>query len=196
MRIAARAARAAAVTRVGARAAAWTLPAFVALACTAGASAQVTWWEGRGLTLRKEVTVPLSPEAAYDAFTGDVSPWWDHTMAEHPKSLVIEPRAGGAFRETFDDDGNGVIHADVIYADRGKVLRLRGPFGFSGKALDLVHTFTFTAAGSGSTRVSLELNGVGQVDDAGAAAMDRVWDHFLGRYVEWVTAGMPARLGG
>lgn len=168
-------------------------------ACAAGAepaAAQSTSWEGRGITLRKEVTVPLSPEAAYDAFTGDVLPWWDHHVSEHPKSLVIEPRPGGAFRETFDEAGNGVIHGDVILAWRGKLLRIHGPFGFSGKALDLVHTFTFASAGDGSTRVSLELNGSGQIDDGGVAAIDRVWDHFLGRYRDWVEAGMPADFGG
>ena len=34
----------------------------------------------------------------------------------------IEPRPGGGFIEIFDDEGNGVLHATVIYADRGKLL--------------------------------------------------------------------------
>jgi hypothetical protein len=163
--------------------------AFVAL--TAGsAPADVATFELRGVTLTKELVLPGTPVEIFDAFTGDVSGWWDHTFSGAPASLVIEPHVGGGFWERFDDAGNGVQHADVIAADRGKLLRLRGPFGFAGDALDLVHTFRFADAGEGRTRLSLTLNAAGQIDDDGVAALDGVWTHFLeGRFRPWVEAG-------
>jgi len=70
--------------------------------------------------VQQELVLPASPEDVYDAATGDISGWWDHSMSEHPKKLYIEANPGGGFYEIFDDAGNGVLHATVIYADRGK----------------------------------------------------------------------------
>ena len=33
------------------------------------------------------------PEEIYDAFTGDVKPWWDHTFSESPARLYNESGA-------------------------------------------------------------------------------------------------------
>jgi len=145
-------------------------------------------WEPSGFSLAKEITVPGGPGEAFDAFTGDVSGWWDHHHSEAPAELVIEPRPGGVFREVFDAEGNGTIHADVVQANRGQVLQLRGPFGFAGYALDLVHTLTFEAAGD-STRVKLVIHGTGQMEGGWVEALDGVWDHFLAQYREWVISG-------
>lgn len=142
--------------------------------------------------VEKEVVVPGPPEAAFDAFTGDLLPWWDHHFSATPKALYIEPKPGGGFWEIFDDAGNGAKHADVIYADRGKTIRLRGPFGFSGHALDMVHDFTFTAEGD-STRVTLTLRAVGEFEEGWPAVVDSVWEHFLvERYKAWVEGRLPA----
>jgi len=67
----------------------------------------------------QEVVLPASPEAVYDAATGDISGWWDHHVSDHPKKLYIEAKPGGGFWEIFDDSGDGVLHATVIYAERG-----------------------------------------------------------------------------
>jgi hypothetical protein len=167
--------------------------AAILMATAAGAAepepgAEPLSWEPRGFSLAKEVVVPGGPEAAFDAFTGDVSGWWDHHLSESPAELFIEPRPGGAFREVFDAEGNGAIHAEVVRADRGRLLQLRGPFGFSGYALDLVHTLTFEAAGD-STRVKLVIHGTGQVEDGWIEALSGVWDHFLSQYRKWVVSG-------
>lgn len=149
---------------------------------------EVTEFPLRGITLTKEVVVPVPPAEAWDLFTGDVSAWWDHTFSGKPHRLVIDRKPGGGFWEIFDEAGHGVKHAEVLWADPGKVLKLRGPLGFSGKAVDLMHTFVFAAEGSG-TKVSLTLNALGQLDDDGVAALDRVWDHFLiERYATHVSA--------
>ncbi|MFN8179676.1 MAG: SRPBCC domain-containing protein [bacterium] len=146
----------------------------------------------RAVTIEKDVVVAAAPLPAWNAFTGDVSPWWDHHFMEKPYKLVIDRKPGGGFWELFDKEGHGVKHAEVIVADPGKLLRLRGPLGFSGKAVDLVQSFEFTADPKG-TKIHFTLNALGQLDDEGIAALDRVWDHFLQRYQEYVAAGKHGR---
>src|SRR5579863_7165429 len=73
--------------------------------------------------VQQELMLPASPEAVYDAVTGDISGWWDHSFSAHPKKLYIEAKPGGGFYEIFNDSGDGALHATVIYAERGKRLR-------------------------------------------------------------------------
>src|SRR5512139_3819440 len=61
------------------------------------------------------VMLPGTAEEIFDAATGDISGWWDHTFSQRPKALILEPKVGGHFLELFDDQGNGAQHAEVIY---------------------------------------------------------------------------------
>jgi hypothetical protein len=36
--------------------------------------------------ITKEIVVAGTPGDVFDAFTGDVTPWWDHTFSERPHS--------------------------------------------------------------------------------------------------------------
>ncbi len=63
-----------------------------------------------------DVTLPAPPVEVYDALTGDITGWWDHSFAEKPFRLYIEPKPGGGFYEIFDQSGDGARHATVIYA--------------------------------------------------------------------------------
>lgn len=133
----------------------------------------------KGFSLEKEVIVPLDPVAAFDAFTGDVSPWWDHSFSRKPVKFVIEPRPGGHFLEIFDEAGNGVTHGLVTWSERGKKLVIRGWLGpFHSMAGELVHTFVFSPVDSG-TKISVSIRMFGEFDAQSAAAIDGVWDHFL-----------------
>ena len=144
-----------------------------------GAFGEVKPLEFGAFEFEIEVTVPGSPEQAVDLFTGDVSPWWDHYFSEQPVKLFIEPKPGGRFIEIFDAAGNGAMHATVIYAARGKTLRLSGPFGFSGHALDVVCSLDFEAVENGRTRIKLVVRGAGEMQDGWAEAVEEVWQHFL-----------------
>lgn len=128
--------------------------------------------------VQQELILPASPDALYDAMTGDISGWWDHSFSEHPKRLFIEPKPGGGFWEIFDDAGNGVLHATVIYANRGKRLRFTGPLGLSGQAVDLVTTWDFLPDPAG-TKLRLTCNVAGQISDGQDKIVDAVWHHFL-----------------
>ena len=165
-----------------------TLVVLGILAANRAPAAGTTEFAVRGVTLEKELTVPVPPEEAWNLFTGDVSGWWDHSFSEKPYRMVIDRKPGGGFWELFDAEGHGVKHAEIQWAEPGKVLKMRGPLGFSGKAVDLMHTFVFTPEGGG-TRITLTLNALGQIDDDAVAALDRVWEHFLvERYREYVIA--------
>ena len=145
-----------------------------------------------GFLVEKTYTLPASPDEVYDAMTGDVSEWWDHTFSGAPQALYIEAKPGGGFYEIFDESGDGVKHGEVIAAQRGKMLKLRGPLGFSGKALDMVHTFTLEEADDG-TRLHLAVHAAGEMEDGWADAVDGVWDHFIGeRLRAYLKGELPA----
>lgn len=128
--------------------------------------------------VQQELVLPAPPDAVYDAITGDISGWWDHSFTEHPKRLFIEAKPGGGFWEIFDDSGNGVLHATVIYANRGKTLRFRGPLGFSGQAVDVVTTYDLSPDPAG-TKLHLTCNVSGQMEDGEDKIVEAVWHHFL-----------------
>ena len=137
-----------------------------------------------------EVTLPGAPEVIYDAITGDVSGWWDHSFSKDPHKFYLEAKPGGGFYEIFDAAGNGVKHATVIYADRGKLLRFEGPLGLSGRAVTLVTTYTFEAVGPDSTRLRVEVHGAGELDASLEGLVDQVWHHFIiERFKPWVEFG-------
>jgi hypothetical protein len=123
------------------------------------------------------VTVPGTAAAAFDRFV-DVNAWWDHKFSQSPARFFIEPRAGGGFWELFDEGGNGVKHAEVIYVQRPGILRMEGPLGLSGNAIQLVCTLQFTARGD-STVVALEVHGAGEVRAEWPGLVRSVWRHFL-----------------
>jgi uncharacterized protein YndB with AHSA1/START domain len=161
----------------------------------AGASAEVKSAEKGKFRIEQELILPATPNEVYDAVTGDISGWWDHSFSGHPKKLYVEARPGGGVFEIFDDAGNGARHATVIYADRGKKLRYTGPLGFSGRAIDLVTTYDFAAEGNG-TKFHLTVTASGDVDEQLAAAVDGVWHHFLDdRLKAYITSGDYKRHG-
>jgi hypothetical protein len=135
-------------------------------------------------SFEKQVTLPGTPEIIFDAVTGDISGWWDHHMSEHPKKLFIEPKPGGGFWEIFDDKGNGVLHATVIYADRGKLLRFDGPLGLSGKAIQMVTTYKFEPSGSDSTVFKVSVHASGEVEEGIPTLVEGVWEHFIFEQLE------------
>jgi len=136
------------------------------------------------------LTLPGTPEDIFGAITGDISPWWDHSFSEHPKQLYIEPRVGGGFYEVFDDAGNGVRHAVVTYVDRPKILRMEGPLGLAGNALQGVYTLAFEPAGSDSTTLALSVQVAGHVEESWGTLVESVWRHFLiERFKPYIESG-------
>lgn len=131
------------------------------------------------MTIRLDVRLPGAPEAIYDAITGDVSPWWNHRFSKEPHTFRLEARPGGRFIEIFDESGDGVVHADVIYAHRGRQIRFDGPLGFSGQPVKIVTTYEFEALDADSTLLSVRVEATGPLDEAERESLRRVWRHFI-----------------
>jgi uncharacterized protein YndB with AHSA1/START domain len=143
------------------------------------AAAETRPLETGAFEITLSLVLPGAPETIYDAITGDISEWWDHSFRESPQKFYIEPRPGGGFWEIFDDSGDGVRHATVIYAERGRALRFDGPLGLSGRAIQMVHTYTFSRVGTDSTRLDLSVHASGEVEAGLAETVEGVWLHFL-----------------
>jgi hypothetical protein len=142
------------------------------------ARAEVTSFTPGGFTVTQKLMLPGKPERVYDAITGDILPWWDHHFSEKPLAFFIEPWPGGGFYELFGKHGNGVKHATVLWAERGKRLRFEGPLGLSGNATMFVCTYDLVAKGD-STEITLTAAGAGKVDEGWPGGIDGVWRHFL-----------------
>ena len=141
-------------------------------------------------SFEQKLILPGTPETIYDAITGDISEWWDHSFSEKPLKLYLEPKPGGGFYEIFDESGNGAKHATVILADRGKILRFDGPLGLSGKALQMVCTYTFTPVEKDSTRLQLDVHASGEIAKGTKEIVDKVWRHFLvDRFKPYIESG-------
>jgi hypothetical protein len=143
------------------------------------ARAEVKALELGGFDLAQQVVVRGTPTQVYDMITGDLLPWWDHTFSGHPKALYIEPWPGGGFYEIFDAAGNGVRHATVTWAERGKRLRFEGPLGLAGNATNFVCTYDLAAQGTDSTAITFAASVAGKCEKGWAEGVDGVWRHFL-----------------
>jgi hypothetical protein len=141
-------------------------------------------------SFEQQLTLPGTTTQIYDAITGDISGWWDHSFSEKPYKLYIDAVPGGGFYEIFNAGGDGVKHATVIYSDRGKMLRFDGPLGMSGKALQMVTTYEFSAVGPDSTTLKLSVHAAGEVEEGLPAIVESVWHHFLfERFKPYIESG-------
>lgn len=126
----------------------------------------------------RSVLIDAPRAEVWAAATGDLTPWWDHSVSGDPHRMYVEPEPGGCFCEIFDASGDGVVHATVTMAREEQTLRYVGPLGFLGNALHMVTTWTFERE-DGGTRVTVEVHGSGEVHDDWPDALARVWRHFL-----------------
>ena len=155
------------------------LAALALAAVPACALAEVKPLEVGGFEITHDLVVAGTPTQVFDMITGDLKPWWDHTFSDHPKALYIEPWPGGGFYEIFDNAGNGVRHAVVTWAERGRRLRFEGPLGLAGNGVVFVSTYDLAAQGADSTAIHFKASLAGKVEKGWAEGVDGVWSHFL-----------------
>lgn len=152
-----------------------------------GQNAEIKYSSPLSFSFIKQTDLPAPPNRVFDLATGDISAWWDHSFYPKPNRLYIEPKAGGGFYELLNEQGHGIQHARVTAAVPGKLLRMEGPLGLAGKALQLVCTYQLDSLGNDSTRFTLMVNGTGEVDQNTAEIIEKVWEHFLfERFVPYV----------
>ncbi|MCA9734721.1 SRPBCC domain-containing protein [candidate division KSB1 bacterium] len=163
---------------------------FFILSCSSQKNQQQTIPAAQLFNFEQKLNLPGAPETIFDAATGDISGWWDHTFSKQPVKLFIEPKPGGGFYEIFDESGDGALHATVTAAQRGKLLRFEGAMGLAGKAVTIVHTYEFTPVGQDSTQLHLTVNGCGDFANGLPEIIEQVWHHFLfEQFKPWVESG-------
>ncbi len=138
-------------------------------------------FEVQGFRTQIIVAIDAPRETVFDVATGDISRWWDHTFYPDPAELVIEPVLGGRFYERFEaGKDDGVIHADVISVYRPQMLRLDGPLGLSGRAFEMVTTWTLGEDEAGEqTRFTVDIAMMGEMDAELGEIVRSVWVHFI-----------------
>lgn len=175
------------------------LAAIVLTASLQQAEPVIEPFEPQGFSTRFTVEIDAPVSEVFDAATGDVTGWWDHSYWPDPAEMVIEPRFDGRFYERFEPGSDdGMLHARVIFVQAPNQLRLHGPLGLSGRAFDMVTSWTLaemqTETGS-ATRFTVDLRMAGEVDAEVAGAVRSVWLHFIdGRLKPWVEAGCHRQL--
>lgn len=143
------------------------------------------------------VTVAVSPERAFDLFTGRMGDWWmpSHHIAEKPfVAIDIEPRTGGRW---YERDGEGVecLWGKVLDWDppRRALLawQLKGDFSYDPDFVTELE-IAFEAV-DGGTRVTLthsDLHKFGAVAPQVVASMNQGWAALLAGYADFAgTAG-------
>lgn len=166
--------------------------AILALLAALQQSAQIERFEPQGFRTQIGVTIAAPVEEVFEAATGDVTGWWDHSFWPDPAEMVIEPEFGGRFYERFEDGSeNGVLHARVIFVRAPYELRLHGPLGLSGRAVDMVTSWTLAQTEDGEgTQFDIALHLTGEIDEELAGVVRSVWVHFIdGRLKPYVEAG-------
>lgn len=166
------------------------------LAAPMAAQAKTEQFTTQGYSISQSYEIAADPQTVFDAATGDVSGWWDHSFSRgfgmDPDEFYLEPKAGGHFIERFGD-GAEVLHATVIYVKPGEALRFDGPLGFNGNAMNFVVSYKLSPTEAG-TQFDVLVNISGQINEQGAQAAAGVWDHFIGdRLKIYVEAGCHER---
>ena len=82
-----------------------------------------------GFTVRTAVTIAAPPDRVFATLVR-VGEWWDpaHTWSGDARNLRLDATPGGCFCEALPA-GGGVRHAEVVYVESGKLLRLNGSLG-------------------------------------------------------------------
>lgn len=116
----------------------------VLLLAAAAARADVVAATAGGFEVRSAVVVPAGPARAWKRFVA-VAGWWhkDHTFSGDSGNLYLRTAPGGCMCERLPD-GGFVEHLHVVYADRGRMLRLAGGLGpLQGMGVSGVYTVEF-----------------------------------------------------
>jgi len=134
-------------------------------------AAEVVDVDPAGFTSRSVHDFAAAADEVWQALTNDINQWWhpDHTFSGDAQNLFLDARAGQMFGEKLPGGGS-VLHMEVLQADPGKLLRLRGGLGpLQAMAVVGVLSVEFAALGEG-TRLTVTYV-VGGYADGGLAAI-------------------------
>ncbi len=116
------------------------------------AMAEVVDSSEAGFTCRSVHQIAAAPNEVWQTMTADIGQWWssDHTRSGDAGNLFMGTAAGEKFGEKLPGGGS-VTHMEIVYADKGKLLRMRGSLGpLQSMALVGVLSVEFVATGDGT----------------------------------------------
>lgn len=144
------------------------------------AHAEVISSSSAGFTVKHSAVVGGTPDKVYASIV-DVAKWWEsaHTYSGSSQNMSINPVPGGCFCEKLPD-GGGVQHMTVIFASKGKTLRMTGGLGpLQASAVLGVMSFDMVKVDSG-TRVTVTYTTAGVLESGGLDTMAAPVDGVLG----------------
>ena len=147
-----------------------------------------------GFQVQERAHIAATPDRIYAALI-DPRHWWgsSHTFSGNAANLTLDARAGGCWCESMPDGGS-VQHMVVVYAEPGKVLRLRGALGpFQGTGTEGAITWTVIPAGLGSD-VTLDSVDGGYMKGGFASIApiaDKVMGEQIARLKAYIETGSP-----
>lgn len=100
------------------------------VSCQRQLPGEILYASSEGFGVGYTTQIAASRAAVYDALVNGVGSWWEpsHTHSGDARNLSIDDRAGGCFCEQSGIDLS-VRHAEVIFAQPGHILRLKGALG-------------------------------------------------------------------
>ena len=113
--------------------------AVAVLLSTATTQAELLKSSETGFTARNVVTIAATPDTVWAALI-EPARWWNpaHSWSGQGANFSFDARAGGCFCEALPNGGS-VEHQRVVFANPGKLLRLRGGLGpLQGEAISAV----------------------------------------------------------
>ena len=146
--------------------------------------------------VRKDVTVPLSPERAFRLFTEEIGSWWPsdtHKLSEGPVAEVFEPREGGRWYERAEDGSECTVATVLMWEPPNRFImawQLDPEWNFEPDVYRATKVeVTFEVEDEESTRVTLEHRGFETYGEGGARMHGEVsgkggWGDLLGLYAE------------
>ena len=151
--------------------------ALVTMQCAA--RSEVVDQQANGFSLQEKEQIAATPDKIYAALI-DPARWWSsaHAFSGDAKNMTLDARAGGCWCEKLPDGGS-VLHMTVVFADPGKLLRLRGALGpFQSTGMEGAMNIVLAPNKQG-TEVKLVYNLGGYVWD-GYQALPKTADGVLG----------------
>ena len=147
------------------------------------------------MRIELEVPIAVSPEAVFDALTGDVSDWWGrpYVHSDGAKAIRVENWVGGRCWEDWGN-GEGALYATIIEFSRGKELRMVGPFGMGGLCHSMV-SYVLKPHEQG-TLLKVSHVAAGEIDEDAQSLYTAGWEDLIkGRLVALLERGEVLGLG-
>jgi uncharacterized protein YndB with AHSA1/START domain len=138
----------------------------------------------RGMRIQIEIHLDATPEQVFNALTTGVALWWDAKHLESKKlarDLILEPRLGGRFYETWEDpptDKDGALLGNVIQIHKWQIIKIAGYFGLEEHCAHGVVSIRLVRCKTG-TNLRFQHDAVGELSDGLICKTRTAWHDLL-----------------